>query len=280
MCEFCHQHGEGKRWYLKAKNYSEDLLGDLKRRHYIKEFFSNPEKMLKGQHWLRMLQKMPPFIRGAIKRGLSKHQKKIHYGQVVPLGEVEKIFSLVNSIVRINCYCRQTTTPPLERNRQRYCYGLSMGIGGGELAKIIGEVDSSYLQGPDTSKLEVLSKEEALAAFRDHEEEGLCHTIWTFHTPFIGGICNCNLHDCYALKTTLTHKTRVLMAGEYQAYIQKHLCSGCGRCLLICPFNALQRVLGGKVKVKSNLCYGCGLCGTHCPIGASNLYRKGMVPFT
>ena len=31
MCEFCHKHGEGKRWYLKAENYSDDLLSDLKR---------------------------------------------------------------------------------------------------------------------------------------------------------------------------------------------------------------------------------------------------------
>jgi hypothetical protein len=26
MCEFCHQHGEGKVWYLQIKNYLTDLL--------------------------------------------------------------------------------------------------------------------------------------------------------------------------------------------------------------------------------------------------------------
>jgi len=25
MCEFCHSHGDGKKWYLKAENYSEEL---------------------------------------------------------------------------------------------------------------------------------------------------------------------------------------------------------------------------------------------------------------
>ncbi len=31
MCEFCHKHGEGKKWYLQAANYSEDLLSDVRR---------------------------------------------------------------------------------------------------------------------------------------------------------------------------------------------------------------------------------------------------------
>ena len=39
MCDFCHQHGEGKKWYLDARNYSEDLLSDLKRRRFIEHFF-------------------------------------------------------------------------------------------------------------------------------------------------------------------------------------------------------------------------------------------------
>ena len=26
MCEFCKEHGEGKKWYFEMKNYSEELL--------------------------------------------------------------------------------------------------------------------------------------------------------------------------------------------------------------------------------------------------------------
>jgi hypothetical protein len=25
MCDVCHKHGEGKKWYLQANNYSQDL---------------------------------------------------------------------------------------------------------------------------------------------------------------------------------------------------------------------------------------------------------------
>ena len=43
MCEFCIKHGEGKKWYLQAKNYAEDLLSDLRRRNFIIGFFGHPE---------------------------------------------------------------------------------------------------------------------------------------------------------------------------------------------------------------------------------------------
>ena len=26
MCQFCTKHGEGKKWYLQMKNYSDELL--------------------------------------------------------------------------------------------------------------------------------------------------------------------------------------------------------------------------------------------------------------
>ena len=38
MCQFCVEHGEGKRWYLEASNYAYDLDSDLKRREYVLEF--------------------------------------------------------------------------------------------------------------------------------------------------------------------------------------------------------------------------------------------------
>ena len=43
MCEFCVKHGEGKIWYLQAKNYSLDLLSDLRRRKWIEKFLVNIE---------------------------------------------------------------------------------------------------------------------------------------------------------------------------------------------------------------------------------------------
>ena len=32
MCEFCSQHGEGKKWYLTMRNYSRELWEQNKRK--------------------------------------------------------------------------------------------------------------------------------------------------------------------------------------------------------------------------------------------------------
>ncbi|MCK5228065.1 MAG: hypothetical protein KAK02_07640, partial [Desulfobulbaceae bacterium] len=39
MCEFCTKHGDGKVWFKNAANYANDLMADLNRRNYIKDFF-------------------------------------------------------------------------------------------------------------------------------------------------------------------------------------------------------------------------------------------------
>jgi hypothetical protein len=44
----------------------------------------------------------------------------------------------------------------------------------------------------DSFSLETLSKEEALDSIRKLDKEGLVHSVWTFKTPFIGGLCNCD----------------------------------------------------------------------------------------
>ena len=48
MCEFCTKHGEGEKWYLQAKNYSDDLLSDVRRRRFIEEFVSEPDALATG----------------------------------------------------------------------------------------------------------------------------------------------------------------------------------------------------------------------------------------
>ena len=41
------------------------------------------------------------------------------------------------------------------------------------------------------------------------------------------------------------------------------LCSGCGECVVACPYSALQLV-EGFVEVDETLCKGCGVCVGHC----------------
>jgi len=275
MCEFCLKHGEGKKWYLQARNYSEDLLSDVRRRRKIEEFFSHPEQLAKSIEHVKRLEKAPKFIRSMIARIITGRQKKSHFGQVVPMEEIEKIFAFVGSIIRVACICRHVT---LGREK-RYCYGLSMSPDGGQLAKIIGGLDNSFLAGPDASAMEVLSKEGALAAFRDHEREGLCHTVWTFETPFIGGVCNCDRADCLAMRCTVTHSVPVMFRAEYIAEVDPDECTGCRQCMQVCQFGAIvYSASNAKVAIDQKRCYGCGICRSMCSNNAIHLNDRNKTP--
>lgn len=143
MCEFCLKHGEGKKWYLQAEHYSDDLLSDIRRRRFIEEFFADPEALAKDTQRLERLGKLPKLIRAIISRLISQRMKKVHFGQVVPIEEVEEIFGFVNSIVRVACICRHITL----KQERRYCYGISLAPNGGKLAEIFRGLDTSFFGG-------------------------------------------------------------------------------------------------------------------------------------
>jgi ferredoxin len=275
MCEFCHRHGEGKKWYLRAENYSEDLLSDIRRRKFIEGFFSGPELLREELEKVEKLDRAPALVRRAIIRAVSNRQKQVHYGQVVPIEDLERILGLVNSVVRLPCICRKITLG----KEKRYCYGVSISPGGGELVRIIDGLDKSYVKGPDTSGFETLSKDEALQALREHEREGLCHTVWTFRTPFIGGICNCDRSDCVAMKTTVTHELPVMFRAEYVAQVDPEKCSGCRQCMRVCQFGAMTYSAAQKKSVvDARRCYGCGICRAACSKEAVSLLDSASLP--
>jgi Pyruvate/2-oxoacid:ferredoxin oxidoreductase delta subunit len=275
MCDFCHQHGEGKKWYLAARNYSEDLLSDLKRQQFIERFFASPDHIGKGDRALRKLDKLPSFLTRGIRRSITEKQKVNHFGQVVPIEDIEKILGFTTSVVRLACICRHVAFGP----EHRYCYGISLGPGGGELMNIVRGIDPAYLIGPQTGGLEFLPKEEALALMRENEEEGLCHTVWTFMTPFLGGICNCSLPGCMAMKTTVNYRTPVMFRSEYMARVTEEKCSGCGECAKLCPFDAFHpHKRKTKARVDWKKCYGCGICRNACARGALSLVDRRSVP--
>lgn len=278
MCEFCLKHGEGEKWYLQAKNYSEDMLSDLRRLKFL-EKFADPRafelevsKMNKG---FDRLKKMPWFIRTLFSRMISRRMKKVHFGQVVPIEEIEQIFEFTNSITRVACVCRQST---LGREK-RYCYGISLGPNGGKLLEVFQALEEKFSGGVDDNKFEMLTREEAIAAFREHELEGLCHTVWTFQTPFIGGICNCDRTDCLALRSTVTHEVPVMFRAEYVAEIDAEACSGCRQCMRLCQFGALSYSASNKkAVVDQTYCYGCGICRSVCKANAIRLEDRASSP--
>ena len=275
MCEFCLKHGEGKKWYLSARNYSEDLLSDVRRREMIREFFADPGAIAEQVRSLTALEQAPGFVKRAVAWRASSKAKKVHYGQVVPIEEIERILELVNSVVRVACICRHITTG----KEKRFCFGVSMGPNGGGLAEILRGLDGSFLTGPGSVGLETVGKDEALALMKDLDREGLCHTVWTFRTPFIGGICNCDRADCLAMQATVTHEIPVMFRAEYVAEVDADACGGCRDCQRVCPFGALSWSMADeKVSVDQRHCWGCGVCRSACPTDAIHLLDRAQVP--
>jgi ferredoxin len=275
MCDFCIQHGQGKKWYLEAENYSQDLLSDVRRRDFIADFFSHREHLDGAARDLTRLSSAPRFVRRALSAARTRRMKKQHFGQVLPMEDVEQIFGFVNSVSRLPCICRET----LLGREVGYCYGVSLGPGGQPFGDIFDGLDDSFFSGPDTSRLQEISKEEAIAAFAEHEKEGLCHTVWTFMTPFIGGVCNCDRSDCMAMKATVVHDVKVMFRAEYIAEVNRDLCTGCRSCMRLCQFGALAySAADQKAVVDHTACYGCGICRSACPHDAMSLRPRAEVP--
>ena len=276
MCEFCLKHSEGKKWYLEAKNYSDDLLNDLGRQKMIKEFVGNLDSLTGDyEKLLESYDKAPGLIKWMIRWKTVRTMKKLHFGQIVPIEDLERILDFVNSVVRIACVCRHIT----RGEEKRYCYGISVGPDGGKMAEILEDVDTSFYDGPDSKGVERLTKEEALSNFREYEKEGLCHSVWTFKTPFIAGICNCDRPDCLALQTSLHHGISAMFRAEYVCENDTERCIGCRECMKVCQFGAIGYSAGEKkVFIDSRYCYGCGICRSACNTGALRLVDRASVP--
>lgn len=278
MCEFCTKHGEGKKWYLQMKNYSDELLN---------EELSPAGQAVAGSRtrlgWnqdgimgfvlpaggVRVKKKIehalaPRPTKAAIKKEIPDPWKFAHYGQVLPIEDVEKTIDLASSVTRMPCGCRYELTG---KENCRYCFGF-----GTEKLGLAGMI-------PDSStSLEVLSKAEAKAIIRKFDQEGLMHSVWTGISPYIIGVCNCD-YDCGAYRGYLRNrKKQGFFRAEYICQINWDSCSGCKACMRQCQFGAMfYSSLMKKVYIDPARCYGCGVCRAACKKNAITLVPRESV---
>jgi Fe-S-cluster-containing hydrogenase component 2 len=269
MCEFCTQHGEGKTWYLNAKNYSSDLLSDLKRRQFIGRFLDHTIR--KGNQQITLLEKtilrgmdLPAFIRAK----LSNDMKPVHFGQVVPIEDVERILAMARTVTRVACGCKWAK----EKKESRLCYAITMGP-----PAWTDFMDMDFFGSGELARMENLTREEASNAIRETDRLGFIHSVWTFHTPFIGAVCNCEKSYCLAMRSTLNLKAPSMFRAEHIAAVDAAACSGCRACLERCPFTAIEfNVADSVCMVDKSKCYGCGVCRAACPTDAISLQARKL----
>lgn len=262
MCEFCTKHGEGKKWYEVMENYSEELLKDSARQTYIDHFVrnirANANSNISKLEWGK---KVSPTAYRFIRKIGTAVMKDKHFGQVVPLEDALSIIDMVQSITRIACICRSVTTG---KNNARYC--MLLGIDPSGSIKDWPELQAS---------LETLTPERAKELLCEFDRKGLIHSIWTFKTPFIGAICNCD-HDCLAYKLQISSDLmNVMFKSEYIAHIDLNVCVGCRSCQKLCQFGAIEySAVNERCYINPGKCYGCGVCRNVCKKEAISLLDK------
>jgi ferredoxin len=273
MCEFCTKHGEGKKWYLQMKNYSQELLhAELspKQRKIVKvksrvewinkffEYFVLPQPKPVESSESKDIPKPKPS-----EAQIMEERKIEHFGQILPVEDVEAVIDMVNSITRVPCGCRIISTGKADK---RYCFGLGL--------------DSSGMLGkfPDSS-FEVLDRKEAKKMFHALDKEGLIHSIWTAVTPYVIGICNCD-RDCMAYRHYIENNgAPSFFRAEYIGQIDWNICNGCKSCMKQCQFGAeFYSSLLGKVYIDPMKCFGCGVCRTACAKNAIKLIPRNQEP--
>jgi len=245
------------------QNYSRELVAQKKRREFIEHtrahFEAKYSKLLTMLDGVRNI----PVVYNFVRRMATRYQKNVHWGQVVPIEDVERIIDLQDSIVRIPCLCRTLNTG----REARYCFGLGI-----DTVDILGKY-------PDYSTFEVMEKEEAKKLLNSFDEQGMVHSVWTFKTPYIGGLCNCD-QDCVPYRVMVKYDmVQTMFRAEYVGQVDWDLCNGCKLCLEYCQFGALlYSNVVAKTTIEMTRCYGCGVCRAACPQEAITLRSRAEVP--
>lgn len=265
MCEFCVQHGDGKKWYLQAENYAADITHDVALREFVVDFVTGFDRRVRRAiPLLHAVQAAPRPVRSAFTTLTRPRQIADHFGQPVPIEECERIFGIATSITQLPCVCRHFAGAP-ERG---YCLGVTVT----PQDDLFAEAFRDYANGPDTAAFQRLTREQGVSVLRRAESEGLMHSVWTFKSPFIAAICNCNLASgCMAMKATLELGYQTMWKGEHIARVEGDCCVGCGACVDRCPFEAIAFDDRRVAVVDEGACYGCGICRSACAAGALEL---------
>jgi heterodisulfide reductase subunit A len=87
---------------------------------------------------------------------------------------------------------------------------------------------------------------------------GMCHSP-KFIDESIG-----QANGAVARAVTILSKDTLESEGAISE-VDEDACTGCGTCIALCPYAAIERTEDDKAKVTEVLCKGCGICAASCP---------------
>jgi ferredoxin len=194
----------------------------------------------------------------------DKNKKVIPYKYATRI-----IFQEPEYIAVMDCPCKKSTKNPC--TPVNCCIAVGKGIA------------SFWLEHCKKYNARRISQHEALNIVKEYRKNG--HITQAFFKVATGGstgvICNCCPKCCVSLEATKLAKKidknlSMNAASGYEVIHNNDLCRLCGRCVEICPFNAIEIKGNTRIFMRDD-CLGCGLCVEHCTEGALSLRIEGSV---
>ncbi|KXH76761.1 MAG: hypothetical protein AM326_01985 [Candidatus Thorarchaeota archaeon SMTZ-45] len=273
MCEYCIQHGAGRKWYLNARNLSKELATSELVRQFADNYFSRSIALGPDGFSDRISRVAMSILPNEKQKVEARYRKYLHH-QVVTTEEVIQILDLCNnrtdeherSVVRFPCICRYQA---LGREKTLHCFGIAF-------TDIYTRRFPEYLGG----RHEYMTPDEAAEIItKMAEEENVVHAVSAVGVPYVGMLCNCDMDICHPY----LHRLRLGISepfhkGHYVAIVNEQKCVGCGVCEQVCPFGAIMvDPNSDAAKVSTGMCYGCGVCNRNCPEQALELEKEQRI---
>lgn len=272
MCQWCLKHsGEGKKWFHTASNYARRLYKIRKEKAGQLDAEASPQSVMPmagmiNREVIELSEKDPEKF-NTVRKQIEQTLQATHFGQVLTLKEVLIALDISYPIVRMSCVCRRASRGLPDRENM-FCVGLGIGM-------------YKWERWPETYRggVHFMTPSEAKEWITDIDEKGMVHVLFTFGTPYIGGLCNCDYPACVAIKARRDYGFNILIKGHSVAIVNYSVCTGCGKCVERCQFGAINIESSlHKARVAPFKCFGCALCATGCPNGSITMVSRESLP--